>query len=36
LRCRAHNQMRARQDFGEAHIAQFGRRTGAGFESSSP
>jgi hypothetical protein len=33
LRCRAHNQLRARQDFGEAHMARFGRRTG--FESSS-
>jgi len=33
LRCRAHNQLRARQDFGERHMARF-RRTG--FESSSP
>lgn len=32
LRCRAHNQQRARQDFGEQHMARF-RRTG--FESSS-
>jgi len=30
LRCRAHNQMRARRDFGEQHMAQFGRRTGSG------
>jgi 5-methylcytosine-specific restriction endonuclease McrA len=34
LRCRAHNQQRAREDFGREHIAQFGRRTGS--ESSSP
>jgi hypothetical protein len=34
LRCRAQNQLRARIDFGEHHMAQFGRRTG--FESSSP
>jgi hypothetical protein len=33
LRCRAHNQLRARQDFGKPHMARF-RRTG--FESSSP
>jgi hypothetical protein len=33
LRCRAHNQLRARLDFGETHIAQFRRSTG--FESSS-
>jgi hypothetical protein len=33
LRCRAHNQLRARQDFGERHMAKF-RRTG--FRSSSP
>ncbi len=32
LRCRAHNQLRARQDFGEKHMARF-RRTG--FKSSS-
>jgi hypothetical protein len=32
LRCRAHNQLRARQDFGEKHMARFRR---AGFESSS-
>jgi 5-methylcytosine-specific restriction endonuclease McrA len=32
LRCRAHNQLRARQTFGEKHMARF-RRTG--FESSS-
>jgi hypothetical protein len=32
LRCRAHNQLRARQDFGEEHMARF-RRTG--FESRS-
>jgi hypothetical protein len=32
LRCRAHNQQRARRDFGEKHMARF-RRTG--FESSS-
>jgi hypothetical protein len=34
LRCRAHNQLRARQDFGERYMRQFERRTG--FESSSP
>src|SRR4030095_12636469 len=34
LRCRAHNQLRARRDFGEQHMAKFERRTG--FESSSP
>jgi hypothetical protein len=36
LRCRAHNQLRARRDFGEAHMARF--RTSSsptGFESSS-
>ncbi len=33
LRCRAHNQQRARKDFGEAHMARF-RRTG--FESCLP
>jgi len=33
LRCRAHNQQRARLDFGESHMARF-RRTG--FKSSSP
>jgi len=33
LRCRAHNQQRARLDFGEAHMERFERRTG--FESSS-
>ena len=33
LRCRAHNQLRARLDFGEKHMAQFRRSTG--FESSS-
>jgi hypothetical protein len=33
LRCRAHNQQRARLDFGEAHMAQFRKSTG--FESSS-
>jgi hypothetical protein len=33
LRCRSHNQLRARQDFGEQHMARF-RRTG--FKSSSP
>ncbi len=31
LRCRAHNQLRAREDFGEKHMARFRR---AGFESS--
>jgi hypothetical protein len=25
LRCRAHNQLRARNDFGEAHMARFQR-----------
>ena len=34
LRCRAHNQLRARMDFGEVHMAKFERRTG--FESSLP
>jgi hypothetical protein len=34
LRCRAHNQLRARRDFGEQHMAKFERRTG--FESRSP
>lgn len=34
LRCRAHNQLRARRDFGPAHMKQFERRTGS--ESSSP
>jgi len=34
LRCRAHNQLRARVDFGEQHMAQF--RCSTGFESSSP
>lgn len=29
LRCRAHNQLRARLDFGEQHMARFGRRTGS-------
>ena len=33
LRCRAHNQLRARIEFGERHMARFERRTG--FESSS-
>jgi len=33
LRCRAHNQLRARHDFGERHMAR-SKRTG--FESSSP
>lgn len=33
LRCRAHNQIRARLDFGEPHMAQFRKTTG--FESSS-
>jgi hypothetical protein len=33
LRCRAHNQLRARQDFGEKHMARFQR---TGFKSSSP
>ena len=33
LRCRAHNRLRARLDFGEQHMARFGRRTGS--ESSS-
>jgi hypothetical protein len=32
LRCRAHNQQRARLDFGEVHLARFGR---TGFKSSS-
>ena len=32
LRCRPHNQLRARQDFGEKHMARFGR---TGFKSSS-
>jgi hypothetical protein len=36
LRCRAHSQWRARQDFGEAQMARFVPRTGTGFESSSP
>jgi hypothetical protein len=41
LRCRAHNQQRARLDFGEPHMARFHRRSGddppsTGFESSSP
>ncbi len=41
LRCRAHNQQRARLDFGEPHMAQFRRRSdddppSTGFESSSP
>jgi len=41
LRCRAHNQQRARIDFGEPHMARFLRRSGddppsTGFESSSP
>ena len=41
LRCRAHNQQRARIDFGEPHMARFCRRDGddppsTGFESSSP
>src|SRR5262245_1443554 len=35
LRCRAHNQLRARLDFWERHMAQF-RRSATGFESSSP
>ena len=37
LRCRAHNQQRARLDFGEKHMARFQCRNGAatGFESSS-
>jgi hypothetical protein len=34
LRCRAHNQLRARRDFGEQHMARFRRSTG--FESSTP
>jgi len=34
LRCRAHNQLRARHDFGEPHMARFASRTG--FDSSSP
>ncbi len=41
LRCRAHNQQRARIDFGEPHMARFQRRScgdppSTGFESSSP
>jgi len=41
LRCRPHNQQRARNDFGEPHMARFRRRGGddppsTGFESSSP
>jgi len=38
LRCRAHNQQRARVDFGAQHMARFQRRSGTptGFESSSP
>lgn len=32
LRCRSHNRLRARHDFGAAHMKQFERRTG--FESS--
>ena len=37
LRCRAHNQQRARIDFGERHMARFGRQAGpsTGFDSSS-
>lgn len=34
LRCRAHNQLRARLEFGAQHMARFSRPTG--FESSSP
>ena len=36
LRCRAHNQQRARLDFGEQHMARFRRPGSTGFESSSP
>jgi hypothetical protein len=37
LRCRAHNQQRARRDFGERHMARFRKQQHAtGFESSSP
>jgi hypothetical protein len=36
LRCRAHNQQRARLDFGEQHMARFRRANSTGFESSSP
>jgi hypothetical protein len=37
LRCRAHNQLRARRDFGERHMARFRKRQAStGFESSSP
>jgi hypothetical protein len=37
LRCRAHNQQRARRDFGERHMARFRKQQhSTGFESSSP
>jgi hypothetical protein len=35
LRCRAHNQLRARLDFGDRHMARF-RRTGFKSSSASP